>query len=228
MFCFLRSEIDEGNSEQVLQYKAIRLSDGTGSVFYSGRHLTRRVLSLIDLDEKVAGRDLAIARLTSINADRVTLEMTYSTELNYVTSITGTQFQDDLLDEADTDGAFVSIGGVWVSRMDTSDDSTEPQKIILNEKVPSSITAPTKCVITRISDVHALWFESVRTGYLCVFDMVETPGADFGKPRWLSQEYMIAEESKSFIPERRDIGAPLYSFTFELIRRDASGLETVA
>lgn len=224
IFCFLRSEIDEGNSAEVLQYKALKLSDGTGSVFYSGRHLIRRSLTLVDLDEEVAGRDVPLARVSALNADRVTVETNFTTENDYATSITGAQYQVDLVTDADTDGAFVSLGEVWVGRVTDRATGTEPQLIVLAEKVPSSITLPTGCVVTRISDVHALWFEAVRTGYLCVFDAVETPGADFGNVRWLSQEYMLAEDSKQWIPQRRDAGAPIYSYTFSLLRRDANDL----
>jgi len=224
IFCFLRSEVDEGNRPETLQYKALRLSDGTGSVFYSGRNMTRRSLSLIDLDEEVAGREIALARLTSINANRIQLETDDSPEADYSTSITGAQFQEDLASDALSDGAFVSVGGVWVGRVEDVDTVGPPKYIALFDKIPSSITAPTGCIVSRISDVQALHFEAIRTGYLCVFDMVETPGADFGEIRWLGQEYMLDEDSRSFVPERRDIGAPLYSYTFNLIRRDGNDL----
>ena len=184
-------------------------------------------LSLIDLDEDTCGRDVPLMRLQSINADRLTLEYDNTVESTYSTPITGAGYQSDLVLSA-ASGAYVSIGGQWVSRGFDSDPGPNPVTLVLYEKVPSSITAPTNCVVTRISDVHALWFEAVRTGYLCVFDMVEEPGADFGKVRWLSQEYMLSEESKAFAPDRRDISAPLYSYTFDLIRRDANDLESVS
>jgi hypothetical protein len=227
IFVFLRSEVDEGNTETMQNYKALRLNDGTGSVFYSGRNTTRRRLSLIDLDENTCGRDVPLMRLQSINADRLTLEYDNTVESTYSTPITGVGYQGDLIATALTDGCYISVSGQWVGRLFDS-EAGPPQTLVLYEKVPSSITAPTNCVVTRISDVHALWFEAVRTGYLCVFDMVEEPGADFGKVRWLSQEYMLSEESKAFAPDRRDISAPLYSYTFDLIRRDANDLESVS
>lgn len=225
MFVFLRSEVDLGQSHEVLQQRSLRLNDGTGAFFHSGRILTKRVLSLIDLDEEVAGRDMVVARLSSINADRKTLETNYTTESTYNSGgITGASYQGDLADDLTSDVAYVSVGDAWISRVSGNDDSTTPQIIVLYEKVPSSITPPTGCTINRISEVYALWFEAVRTGYLIVYDMIETPGSDFGKVRYMSQEYMLAEESKVWAPDRRDNGAPIYSYTFNLIKRDANDL----
>lgn len=223
IFVFERSEVDEGDNVEALLSKSFRLSDGTGSAFYAGRQVQRRTLRLVDLDEKFCGRARPIARLGTSGASSVTLDVDGAVETTYTTGITGAQYDSTLASEAATDGAYLNVGGAWVGRV----RAVASTGLSLYEKVPSSTTPPSRCAITRISEVEALWFESLRTGYLCVFDMVETLGGTFGTIRWTGQEYMLDEESKGFTPERRDTANALYSYTFHLKRRDAPGLTTV-
>lgn len=224
IFVFLRSEIDFGNSEEAVQYKALRFADGSGSSFHSGRRITKRQLRLVDLDQDIGGRDMPISRLTSINANRYDLETANTTSVDYVTGFESAQYNTTAAQDAATDAPYVEIPGVWVGRVAVIDNASEPAIITLFDKVPSSITAPTSCVINRISEVKALWFEAMRTGYICVYDVNETPGSDFGKIVWTGEEYMLAEDSKTWDADRRDAGAALYSYTFNLIRRDGNDL----
>jgi hypothetical protein len=224
IFVFLRSEIDFGNTEEVIQYKALKFADSTGSSFYSGRALTRRALRLVDQDQDIGGRDMPLARLDSINASRNILQASNTTAVSYVTGFEANQINDDAVNDTWTDGAYVEIPGQWVGRLQTSDETAIPATIVLWEYVPSSITPPTKAPLMRISEVKALWFEAMRLGYLCVYDVNETPGADFGKIVWTGEEYMLAEESRLWDADRRDAGAALYSYTFNLIRRDGNDL----
>lgn len=223
IFVFERSEVDDGDAVEAQLSKSFRLGDGSGSAFYAGRQVQRRRFRLVDLDEKFCGRARAIARLGTSGASSVTLDVDGAVETTYSTGITGAQYDSTLASEAATDGAYVNVGGAWVGRV----RAVASTGLTLYEKVPSSTTPPSRCAITRISEVEALWFEALRTGYLCVFDMVETLGGSFGTIRWTGQEYMLDDDSKGFTPERRDIANALYSYTFHLKRRDASGLTTV-
>ena len=167
---------------------------------------------------------MPLARLDSINATRNILQVSSTTANTYVTGFEANQINVTALTDAVTDGAYIEIPGQWVGRVNTFDQSATPATITLWDYVPSSITAPTKAPLTRVSEVKALWFEAMRLGYLCVFDVNETPGADFGKIVWTGEEYMLAEESRVWDADRRDAGAALYSYTFNLIRRDGNDL----
>ncbi len=225
IFIFERSEVDDGDAVEAQQYKAFRLADGSGSTFYSGRNVTTRTLRLVDLDEAFCGRAKPIARLgTSGVSSQITLNLNNTIEASYTLGVTETRYSSTLAAAALTAGAYVDIGGVWVGRL-FSQASTA---LGLCDYVPSSVTPPSRCVISRISEVQALWFEAVRTGHLCVFDMVEEAGGSLGNIRWTGAEYMLNEESKVFTPERRDSANSLYSYTFSLKRRDLPGLTTVA
>lgn len=226
LFFFLRSEIDDGETEQAVLVKNLVKADGTISVYESGRHIAKRSLRLVDLDENIAGRPVSYARLgdNGIAASRVGLN------INTVSSVfsSGSTNQIDSLylnnnvDPAgEPTGKYLLLPGAWVGRID---DTTDPTLLTLWEKIPANITPPTACALTIISEVHALFFEALRTGYLFVYHTVETPGSTFGSVLWVSSDYCLDESNTTWSPERRSIGLPAYSFTFNLLRRDAPGI----
>jgi hypothetical protein len=212
LFVFDRSEVDEGDAEEESNYKAITLADGAGSVYASGRTVTRRMLRLVDLDESVAGRPQTFARVASISSDRVTLTLN-NPSTSYLSGISGHYYQSDMATAAP--GRFVEVAG-WVSRLRSASATT----LVLCEKIPSSVTVNSGSVVNLVSEVHALWRESVRLGYVTVHDSVDNTGAI----RWTSSEYMLAPESARWGAERRDLDNPLYSYSLNLIRRDKTGL----
>jgi hypothetical protein len=212
LFVFDRSEVDEGDAEEEVEYKAILLADGSGSVYASGRSVTRRTLRLVDLDESVGGRPQTIARVASIDSDRVTLTINAPSTAT-LSGISSPYYQSDLASAGV--GRMVELGG-WVSRL----RSVSASSIVLAEEVPSSVTVNAGTVLNLVSEVHALHREAVRLGYLTVYETTDSDGSI----RWVSSEYMLAPESARWAGERRDVDNPLYSYSWSLIRRDKTGL----
>lgn len=210
IFVFDRSEVDEGDAEEEQGYKAIRLADGSGSVYASGRSVTRRTLRLVDLDESVGGRPVTWGRCSALTSDRVTFTLPAPSTTS-LSGISSPYYQSDLA----TTGRYVEVGG-YVSRLRTA-HATAP---VLCEEIPSSITVNSGTALNLVSEVHALHREAVRLGYLVVYDVTD----DTGAIRWTSEEYMLAPESARWAGERRDLDNPLYSFSWNLIRRDKTGI----
>jgi hypothetical protein len=209
---FDRSEVDEGNAEEEVGYKAIRLADGTGSVYASGRRVTTRTLRLVDLDEDIAGRPVTVGRFASFGATRDIVNITAPSTAT-LSGISNLYLDADV----PTEGAYLQVG-TWLSRIRGVVSSTQ---ITLAEAVPSSVTVTAGSPLVQVSEVHGLWELAVRLGYLVVYG----PPLDGSSTlRWTSEEYMLAPESARWGAERRSLDDPLYSYSWQLIRRDVSGL----
>jgi hypothetical protein len=209
IFVVDRTEDDSGDAEEETNLKIIRLADGTGSVYRSGRTVTTRDFRIVDLDEAGAGRALPIGRYSGFGATRDILTVPNPTTTGILSGISNLYMDTTL----PTTGRYAEVGG-FVSRI----RSVSATQVRLCDLVPSSVTPPTASSINQISEMQALWVESVRLGYFVIYGINESSGA----LRWQSEEYMMG--SPRWQGERRSVSDGLYSFTWSLTRRDASGL----
>ena len=212
IFCFVRSEVDTGDYEQVSSYATHRLANGKVRSYDLGSHIMTRTYTLVDQEQEMAGPAVHIGLLSSspINGARDTLNFTNFTALPNQTAsgLTNPGYTEELV-EVDR---YISIGGRWVARVRAKTATS----IQLWDKVPAGIDVTSQLEITQVSEAHALWFEAVRLGTLHVYGMDESTG----QPYYNASSYALSSGEPSFQPTRLDIGNALYSKTFDLIKKE--------
>lgn len=211
VYCFERGEDDGGDTESG-SYVSHLLSSGVTRSYDLSPHRTTRALRLLDQDIDMAGPPLHIGLLAAvapINGARDTLTMANPSTV--FAGIGNPSYNQSLAEV----GRYVSIAGRWVSRIRAVTSST----VQLWDAVPSTVTVPALGELVMISEAQALWYEALRLGTFVVFGLDEQTGL----PLWNGESYAMQGGDVTYFAERRDIGNPLYSYTFNLLRKDVIG-----
>jgi hypothetical protein len=210
VYCFERGEDDGGDTESG-SYISHHMASGFVRSYDLVPHRTTRALRLLDQDIDMAGPPLhlgLLAAVSPVNGDRDTLTMANPSQ---VFSVGNPSYNQGLAEV----GRYVSIAGRWVSRIRAVTSST----VQLWDAVPSTVTVPALGELVMISEAHALWYESLRLGAFVVYGLDEQTGL----PLWNGESYAMQGGDVTYFAERRDIGNPLYSYTFNLLRKDVIG-----
>ncbi len=210
VYCFERGEDDGGDTESG-SYISHHMASGFVRSYDLVPHRTTRALRLLDQDIDMAGPPLHIgllAAVSPINGDRDTLTMANPSQ---VFTLGNPSYNQGLAEV----GRYVSIAGRWVSRIRAVTSST----VQLWDAVPSTVTVPALGELVMISEAHALWYEALRLGAFVVYGLDEQTGL----PLWNGESYAMQGGDVTYFAERRDIGNPLYSYTFNLLRKDVIG-----
>lgn len=209
IYSFDRGENDSGDAE-LSNYVTHHLASGIVRTYELTAHTVSRRLTLLDQDYDMCGPSVHLGLVASLNGDRDTI--TFAQPTSYTVPSIGTiGFSETLAEE----GRYICIANRYVARIKTTTTNT----LQLYEKIPVSITIPVLSQVTQISDAHALWYEAIRVGAFVIYGLDESTGL----PLWNGATYAISNGEQVFSPERRDIGNPLYSFTYDLIRKDVIG-----
>jgi len=207
LFVTENSYKDTWDNEAFPFESTMALANGKVRRFSRGSSESTREIEAVDLEPEYAGYPLEVKSFSSFGANNSILNLTApdTTGLVNVSNINSnlTVAQGDLIRISNDN---------FYSRV----ESVSTNVINLYEKVPSTITPTAGDPIYKISELHALWIEALRTDYIFVYEPDDSTGQSKFKP----SAYALNLNGKHLLNfTSRDIFTNLYSVVFSLFRR---------
>lgn len=201
-FCVLKaSKQDTGTVRGRTSVRSGILADGSGYLITSGRTVSHRTLTWVNLPAVQASPDRIVGRFSAFGASRRLLDMQTLDE-TLLRGMTGTYSRTSELEE----GQYLYAGGWWARfhQLDGAEDTFE-----CYDAWPANTTPKVGEPIRVLSELSALLEEWLRTKYLFVYEIDDATGV----PDWIAMAYLPDAQGGEWRPDpvKHGSGFPLFS-----------------